>query len=358
MTCNSMAAHDDWIVLSLLILLRPLLAPFSGWRTRVPEQQQTGFVWQIPFFSAFTEGFHMFVKVPMLWRVHIVLRVLKISFISSSFFPRPQNPSNLSKWYVANVLQAIHATLWILDYIPGHIFRIEIFNPNSGRRIKLLWRVYFCATAFQVLTAGVILTINPIGEKWLASLQAAISVFNLYYCVGGQMGRLGIRFEGLRPRPAIFEVPYEPIITDASYRDQEGSSVIYDTMGPLAKALVEQEQLEALRKRQEEVRPRLRHLIERQKWCKMIGRRFLPEELQELQELQLLFDVSGPQNHPDSSSLTKPLVDSDLQGNDDPGEGPSQFSVSEVRFNNNRTKFLIDHVANRKLAEFCSWRVE
>jgi hypothetical protein len=201
-------------------------------------------------------------------------------------------------------------------------------------------------------------------EKWLACLQAAISIFNLYYCIGGQMMRLGIRFEGWRPRAAIVYGPYEPIITDGSYRDQVGSSVIHsersadDSSGPLAKALVKQQQLEALRIKQEEARPRLQYLMDQQEWWKKIGGKFPPENLLELQELQTLFDVPGLRDQPNLTSRTQPLYDSELREDSDPGEGPSHPPASKVRLNYSQIEVLVDHITNCKLVGYFSKRTK
>jgi hypothetical protein len=64
---------------------------------------------------------------------------------------QPNNsPVALSKWYAANVLQAIYLVLFLLDWILGYIFRKEIFRPNIGERIGQLWLIYLSVTSFQI----------------------------------------------------------------------------------------------------------------------------------------------------------------------------------------------------------------
>jgi len=95
-----------------------------------------------------------FIKAPMLWRIHIILRLIKfVCFTGTLNRPKPRadSGSTLSKWYTAVVLQSIHVVLFLLDWIPGRIFRTEVFMPNPRNRIRQLWLIYFAACVFQIL---------------------------------------------------------------------------------------------------------------------------------------------------------------------------------------------------------------
>lgn len=322
-------ATQAWGFLAIRVLLEPLISLTYG----LSKQRQIGVPFTKQVYSDLVGLYQAFMQVSILWRIHIVLRLFKISFIIDSFSARPQDPADLPKWYTSNVLQAIHAALCILDWVPGLIFRSEIFRPDAGPRIKLLWRIYICATSFQVASGVVILVISPKRGKFNAVIQMLISAFNFFYCV--RIYHLGFQLQGLRPKPAVFDAPYEPFTIDHSYRDQTGHSVIHDERsvdaanGTLSTAFQKQQERQELQTQQEEMQERLQVL----QGCQKVYVKLNPEELAELQELKGFLDLPHLHDQPGLARSAEALCDSEVTEDDDPGEGPSQISTSQVRLN-------------------------
>ncbi|KAF4625652.1 hypothetical protein G7Y89_g12512 [Cudoniella acicularis] len=93
--------------------------------------------------------------------------------------PKPQNPTTpaaLSKWLTVNVLQAVNVFLFLLDWIPGRIFRKEVFRASSGKRIKHLWRIYIVASIFQIPTTVTVAAMAT--EYWFAIIYPPREVAN------------------------------------------------------------------------------------------------------------------------------------------------------------------------------------
>jgi hypothetical protein len=223
------------IKLVLSILFEPLLSFIRAlWLDRGDSQ-----VACIPEIKSLYRGF---IKVPMLWRIHMILRLVKfVCLMGTLDRPKPSmvSASTLSKWYAAVVLQSIHVVLFLLDWIPGRIFRTEVFMPNPRERIRQLWLIYFAACAFQIPSTVAVTAIIP--DYWFGILQCIVAAFNLFYCA--RMKRLRPQFQRLSPRIQGIEGRYEPTVE----RGQTGDSVSLQEMyaevpnGPLAVAFRDQQ---------------------------------------------------------------------------------------------------------------------
>jgi hypothetical protein len=223
--------------LLLIILLEPLAAFVRGlWLDAGQPSPEE------PWYASLASIYIGFVKVPILWRLHMVLRCVKfICIVGTLDAPEPNSAAALSKWYTANVLQSIHILLFFLDWIPGRIFRTEIFGSASGDRIRQLWLIYLSATSFQIFSTVALAAIIP--DYWWGIIQCLVAAFNLYYCF--RMNRLRPEFAGLRARIETVDARYEPTV-DRS-RILIGDSVSLNEMsvdvpnGPLAEAFRDQQ---------------------------------------------------------------------------------------------------------------------
>jgi hypothetical protein len=190
--------------LLLSILLEPLSAILRGFWVDAGQPSPDE-----PWYSTLASIWTWFVKVPVLWRLRMVLPFVKfLCIIETLSVPKPHSAAALSKWYTSNVLQALHLLLFLLDWIPGRIFREEIFRPKSGVCIRQLWLIYLSATSVQIFSTVALAVIIP--DYWFGIIQCLIAAFNLYSCF--RMDRLRPQFEGLRARIETVDARYEPTV--------------------------------------------------------------------------------------------------------------------------------------------------